>query len=221
MARIRVSGQFSLTRLSLCLGLAFGGSGLWAQEAPLAQRPVATLKEVVVSASRVEQELEDVPATLTVITAEDIALDNPTDLEELLGNEVGVSVRSQPNRSSGVFYATGRSGNEGVNIRGLEGDQVRLQVDGVSLPSTYASGPYAAGRGDTIDPEGYKRVEILRGGSSSQFGSDGLAGAVSFVTKEPEDLLTLGKAAAVHPEIRRIRVGRQLVPVGAQFCVCG
>ncbi|MDZ7892556.1 TonB-dependent hemoglobin/transferrin/lactoferrin family receptor [Rhodoferax sp.] len=193
MARIRRSGQFSLTRLSLCLGLAFGSGGLWAQEVPVAVRPVATLKEVVVSASRVEQELEDVPATLTVITAEDIALDNPTDLEELLGNEVGVSVRSQPNRSSGVFYATGRSGNEGVNIRGLEGDQVRLQVDGVSLPSTYASGPYAAGRGDTIDPEGYKRVEILRGGSSSQFGSDGLAGAVSFVTKEPEDLLTLGK----------------------------
>jgi hemoglobin/transferrin/lactoferrin receptor protein len=154
---------------------------------------VGTLKEVVVSASRVEQELEDVPATITAITAQDIALDNPTDLEELLNSEVGVSVRSQPNRSSGVFYATGRGGNEGVNIRGLEGDQVRLQVDGVSLPSTYASGPYAAGRGDTIDPEGYKRVELLRGGSSSQFGSDGLAGAVSFLTKDPEDLLTLGK----------------------------
>ena len=184
MAGIRVSGQFSLTRLSLCLGLAFGGSGVWAQEAPVTERPVATLKEVVVSASRVEQELEEVPATLTVITAEDIALENPTDLEELLANEVGVSVRSQPNRSSGVFYATGRGGNEGVNIRGLEGDQVRLQVDGVSLPSTYASGPYAAGRGDTIDPEGYKRVEILRGGSRSQFGSDGFAGAVRFFTHD-------------------------------------
>jgi hemoglobin/transferrin/lactoferrin receptor protein len=196
MARVRSSGQFSLTQLSLCLGLAFGG-GVGAQEVPgsdpVNERPVAMLKEVVVSASRVEQELEDVPATITVISADKVALENPTDLEELLKGEVGVSVRSQPNRASGVFAATGRGGNEGVNIRGLEGDQVRLQVDGVSLPSTYASGPYAAGRGDTIDPEGYKRVELLRGGASSQFGSDGLAGAVSFVTKEPEDLLTLGK----------------------------
>ena len=156
-------------------------------------KPVAALKEVVISAGRVEQELDDVPATITTVTADDVALTNPTDLEELLKGEVGVSVRSQPNRASGVFSAVGRGGNEGVNIRGLEGDQVRLQVDGVSLPSTYASGPYAAGRGDTIDPEGYKRVEILRGASSMQFGSDGLAGAVSFVTKEPQDLLTLGK----------------------------
>ncbi|WP_294770963.1 TonB-dependent hemoglobin/transferrin/lactoferrin family receptor [uncultured Rhodoferax sp.] len=196
MAYVPANGLFSLTRLSLCVGLAWGGVTAIAQTVPAAAAvaPVVSLKEVVVSASRVEQELEDVPATMTVISADTIALENPTDLEDLLRSEVGVSVRSQPNRASGVFYATGRAGNEGVNIRGLEGDQVRLQVDGVSLPSTYASGPYAAGRGDTIDPEGYKRVELLRGGASSQYGSDGLAGAVSFVTKEPEDLLTLGKA---------------------------
>ena len=189
MANFGAPGGFSLTKLSLCLGLAWGGAGSWAQpDAPA----VKALKEVVISGSRVEQELEDVPATITSIGADDIAKQNPTDLEDLLKGEVGVSVRSVANRSSGVFSAVGRAGNEGVNIRGLEGDQVRLQVDGVSLPATYASGPYAAGRGDTVDPEGYKRVEILRGASSTQFGSDGLAGAVSFVTKEPQDLLTLG-----------------------------
>ena len=145
MAYVPANGLFSLTRLSLCVGLAWGGVTAIAQTVPAAAAvaPVVSLKEVVVSASRVEQELEDVPATMTVISADTIALENPTDLEDLLRSEVGVSVRSQPNRASGVFYATGRAGNEGVNIRGLEGDQVRLQVDGVSLPSTYASGPYA------------------------------------------------------------------------------
>jgi hemoglobin/transferrin/lactoferrin receptor protein len=184
--------QFSFTKLSVCMSLVWGSAATWAQLA--APTSVSALKEIVVSAGRVEQELEAVPATITIIGSDDVALTNPTDLEELIKGEVGVSVRAQPNRASGVFSAVGRSGNEGVNIRGLEGDQVRLQVDGVSLPSTYASGPYAAGRGDTIDPEGYKRVEILRGASSMQFGSDGLAGAVSFVTKEPKDLLTLGKS---------------------------
>lgn len=197
MANWRTSGDFSLTKLSLCLGLAWGTAASWGQTA-LANEPQAqaspTLKVVVVSGSRVEQELDDVPATITTITAQDIANQNPTDLEDLLKNEVGVSVRAQPNRASGVFYNTGRGGNEGVNIRGLEGDQVRLQVDGVSLPATYESGPYAAGRGDTLESEGYKRVEILRGASSTQFGSDGLAGAVSFLTKDPSDLLTLGNA---------------------------
>jgi len=189
--------RFSLSKLSLCLGLAWGGTASWAQVADtvLAQAPAGgVLKEVVVSGSRVEQDIDEVPATITAISAEEIARENPTDLEDLMRNEAGVSVRALPNRASGVFSATGRAGNEGVNIRGLEGDQVRLQVDGVSLPSTYASGPYAAGRGDTLDPEGYKRVEILRGASSMQYGSDGLAGAVSFVTKDPQDLLTLGKS---------------------------
>lgn len=197
MACLDVSRLFSLTRLSVCLGLAFGASLVGAESvsdaAPVAA--VHTLKSVVISASRIEESPEDVPATLTVVSSERVDLESPVDIDDLLKGEVGVSVRSQPNRASGVFYATGRGGNEGVNIRGLEGDQVRLQVDGVSLPSTYASGPYAAGRGDTVDPEGYKRVELLRGGTGSQFGSDGLAGAVSFVTKEPEDLLTLGKSS--------------------------
>jgi hemoglobin/transferrin/lactoferrin receptor protein len=156
------------------------------------------MHETVISGSRILQDIDAVPATITTISAEEIAQQNPTDLEDLLRHEAGVSVRSQPNRSSGVFRATGRAGNEGVNIRGLEGDQVRLQVDGVALPMTYASGPYAAGRGDVIDPEGYKRVEILRGASSTQYGSDGLAGAVSFLTKDPSDILTLGNDTQVN-----------------------
>ncbi|OYQ40186.1 hypothetical protein CHU94_12800 [Rhodoferax sp. TH121] len=189
MARIRVSGQFSLTRLSLCLGLAFGSHGVWAQDA--AMPSMGTLKEVVISGSRVEQDIDEVSATITTINADDITNKNPGDLSDLLKDEVGVSVRVPPNRAT-AGSSTGRGGNEGVNIRGMEGDQVRLQVDGVSLPASFSNGPHFVGRGDAMDPEGFKRVEILRGASSTQFGSDGLAGAVSFMTKDPGDLLTLG-----------------------------
>lgn len=94
---------------------------------------------------------------------------------------------------SAVFAATGRGGNEGINVRGLEGNQVLLQTDGVRLPLMYDSGPFVAGRGDYIDVEAFKRVELLRGPSSASYGSDGVAGAVSFLTKDPEDLLTLGR----------------------------
>ena len=153
-----------------------------------------SLKEVVISATRVEQDVNDVANTVTTISAEEIAEQQPADIKDLLRYETGVSVRSQPNRASGVFRATGRAGNEGINIRGLEGNQVLLQVDGVRLPSAYEFGQFAAGRGDYIDLEAFKRVEILRGPSSTQYGSDGLAGAVSFLTKDPTDLLTLGKS---------------------------
>jgi len=151
------------------------------------------LREVVVSATRVEQDVLEVANTITTLDAETIERQMVIDVKDLLRYEAGVSVRAEPNRASAVFRSTGRSGNEGINIRGLEGDQVLLQVDGVRLPMIYSSGPYAAGRADYIDVEAYKRVEILRGPSSTQFGSDGLSGAVSFITKDPTDLLTLGK----------------------------
>lgn len=151
------------------------------------------LREVVVSATRVEQDVHEVASTITAINAETIERQMVIDVKDMMRYEAGVSVRAEPNRASAVFRSTGRAGNEGINIRGLEGDQVLLQVDGVRLPMIYSSGPYAAGRADYIDVEAYKRVEILRGPSSTQFGSDGLAGAVSFITKDPTDLLTLGK----------------------------
>lgn len=184
--------------LSVVVGLICAGltpSAFAEPEALLARNERSggsLLNEVVVSATRTEQDVHDVANTITSISDERIEKEQAADIKDLLRYEVGVSVRSEPNRASGVFRATGRSGNEGVNIRGLEGNQVLLQVDGVRLPASYASGPYAAGRGDYIDIEAYKRVEILRGPSSTQFGSDGLAGAVSFLTKDPTDLLTLG-----------------------------
>lgn len=188
---------FKLRVISTAIALAFAGNaGFAVAEEAEAENEAATsriMQEVVVSATRTEQDVNDVAATVTSKTSEDIEREMPTDIKDLLRYETGVSVRSTPNRSSAVFRATGRAGNEGINIRGLEGDQVLLQSDGVRLPMIYSSGPYAAGRGDYIDVEAYKRVEILRGPASTQYGSDGLSGAVSFLTKDPQDLLTLGK----------------------------
>lgn len=188
---------FKLRILSTAVALAFAGNtGFVAAEEAETENEAKSpriLQEVVVSATRTEQDVNDVAATVTSKTSEDIEREMPTDIKDLLRYETGVSVRSTPNRASGVFSAVGRAGNEGINIRGLEGDQVLLQTDGVRLPMMWDSGPYAAGRGDYIDVEAYKRVEILRGPASTQYGSDGLSGAVSFLTKDPQDLLTLGK----------------------------
>jgi hemoglobin/transferrin/lactoferrin receptor protein len=163
-----------------------------AASAPVAGRE-AILPRIVISATRIETAEDEVPATITSITDKDIERRQPRDLKSLLDDEPGISVRLQPARMSAVFASTGRGGNEGINVRGLEGNQVLLQTDGVRLPMAYDSGPFVAGRGDYIDLEAYKRVELLRGPSSTSYGSDGLAGAVSFVTKDPADLLTLGK----------------------------
>ena len=181
------------------------------QETPL------ILNTVVISATRVEQNVDDVAATVTTISAETIERESPTDAKDLLRYETGVSVREQPNRSSAAMRNAGRGGNEGINIRGLEGNQVLLQVDGVRLPAYYdngGGGPFVSGRADYIDVEAFKRVEILRGPSSTQYGSDGLSGAISFVTKDPADLLSPGKSVqgAVKVGYSSADSSRSLVP---------
>lgn len=196
------AGTFAPRPLSSALALAVA-AGFFAAPAPAhaqqtaappatpASGPITLLPKIVVSATRTEANEDEVPATITSTTAADIDRQQARDLKSLLDDEPGIAVRKQPARMSAVFGATGRSGNEGINIRGLEGNQVLLQTDGVRLPMIYASGPYISGRGDYIDVEAFKRVELLRGPSSTSYGSDGLSGAVSFVTKDPSDLLTL------------------------------
>jgi hemoglobin/transferrin/lactoferrin receptor protein len=59
----------------------------------------------------------------------------------------------------------------------------------VRVPDGFTFGAQSVGRGDYVDLDLLKSVEILRGPASALYGSDGLAGAVSFQTSDPADLL--------------------------------
>ncbi|WP_322787383.1 TonB-dependent hemoglobin/transferrin/lactoferrin family receptor [Sphingopyxis macrogoltabida] len=153
----------------------------------------ARKSQIVVTATRTEALAEDVPVTITVKTAEQIADELVTDIRDLVRFEPGVSVQRQPARFNAALSATGRAGNDGFNIRGIGGNRVLIQVDGVRVPDGFSFGAQAAGRGDYVDLGLIKSVEILRGPSSALYGSDGLAGAVSFVTADPADFLENGR----------------------------
>ncbi len=147
------------------------------------------LKEITVTATRTSRELNDVPATITQISAEDLERKPARDLKDLLDDELDVSVKAAAPRFTAAGSAAGRAGNESVNIRGLEGNQVLMMVDGVRLPNSFSFGAFATGRGDFLEMGTLQGVDILRGASSTQYGSDGLAGAVSFRTLMPSDVL--------------------------------
>ena len=154
----------------------------------------ARKNQIVVTATRTEKSVEDVPLTISLITEEQIANELATDIRDLIRFEPGVSVQRQPARFGAALGATGRAGNDSFNIRGIGGNRVLIQVDGVRVPDGFSFGAQAAGRGDYVDLGLVKSVEILRGPSSALYGSDGLAGAVSFVTSDPADFLPGGKS---------------------------
>jgi len=179
----------ALTLASSPMAHAQPGTAMQTRPAPAAI-PVAP--EITVSATRERREVDETTSTVTVITAEDIEARFVRDIRDLVRNEPGVSVRRAPARFGAAFGSTGRDGSAGFNIRGLEGNRVLQQVDGIRVPAAFAFGASNFGRGGYTEIGTVRTVEILRGPASSLYGSDGVAGVVSFITFDPADLLAGG-----------------------------
>lgn len=147
---------------------------------------------ITVTADHTPTDVDDVAVTVTVIDQQQIADELATDIRDLVRFEPGVTVRRLPARFSAAGSSGGRAGNEGFNIRGIGGNRVLIQVDGIRSPQGFAFGGQSVGRDNATDIGLIKSVEILRGPTSALYGSDGLAGAVSFITSDPADFITEG-----------------------------
>ncbi len=192
---------FSLRALPMLVSMACACSlSALAQTAAPSQIAAVTLKEVVISGSRIEQAADELPQAIDVINAKDIEEGQLRDIRDVGKNLPNVSVRRSPARFTMAGSATGRDSNSGFNIRGLEGNRVLLLVDGLRLPRSYSFGASSFGR-DSLSIDLVKRVEVVKGPASALYGSDGLAGLVNFITYEPSDFLdggkTLGGKAAI------------------------
>lgn len=144
--------------------------------------------QIVVTATRTPIAVEDAPAVVTIIEAEEIADIIATDIRDLIRYVPGVSVRRAPARFGAALGATGRARNEDFVIRGIGGNRVLIQVDNIRTPQGFSFAAQDAGRGGYTDVSLVKQVEILRGPASALYGSDGLAGVISFTTSDPVDL---------------------------------
>ncbi|MXO90803.1 TonB-dependent hemoglobin/transferrin/lactoferrin family receptor [Altererythrobacter aquaemixtae] len=174
------------------LALVISQSAFAAEEAEGAGDQTNDKDTITVTATRAPVTIADAPATVTVIDSEQIADELATDIRDLVRFEPGVTVRRAPARFGAALGTTGRAGNEDFNIRGIGGNRVLIQVDGIRSPQGYSFGAQDVGRGNATDIGLIKSVEILRGPASAFYGSDGLSGAISFTTSDPEDLVQLG-----------------------------
>lgn len=139
---------------------------------------------------------DDVAATATVITREDLIEKGARNIKDALREEVDVMVRTRPSSFSATGSATGRARNEAINIRGIEGNRVLIVQDGIRLPNGFSFGPaFQTGRGDYWEVDSFRKIEILRGANSTQYGADSLAGVVSVTTLGPRDLISGDKRA--------------------------
>ena len=145
-----------------------------AQPAPDApEEEIADGNEIVVTATKREQTLQDVPVAVSVTTAETIERAQVRDLKDLQTLVPSLRV-SQLQSSANTNFIIRGFGN-GANNPGIE-PSVGVFVDGVYRSRT------AAQIGDLPDVQ---RVEVLRGPQSTLFGKNASAGVISMVTREP------------------------------------
>jgi len=178
----------------LCGAMVLGMLPVAAAAEVESAQQIEVLPKIVVSATLSERAVDDVPTTVTQLTAEDMQRYAMRDLKQLFQYEPDVSIRRAPSRFTAAGASTGRAGAESINIRGLEGNQVLMLVDGVRVPNSFSFASFSTGRADYVGLSHLRQAEVLRGAASTQFGSDGLAGAVSFRTLEPQDLLKANQA---------------------------
>ncbi|GAA4648064.1 TonB-dependent hemoglobin/transferrin/lactoferrin family receptor [Kistimonas scapharcae] len=137
------------------------------------------LDQVTVTATRTEKQLKDVAASVTVIDSEQIEKEMARNIKDLMRYEPGVNVGND-----------GRTGNKGFNIRGMDGNRVKIMVDGVDQSQAfYPGGDYLRSQRNFVDLDSIKAVEIVKGPASSLYGSDAIGGLVAFKTKDPADYL--------------------------------
>lgn len=134
---------------------------------------------VVVSATRTERSVRDIPNAVTVITAEEISSSGATSLVQLLATVPGLEVM----RNSVADYnlsARGFNGTANSNLLVMiDGRSTYLDFFGIVIWDYL-----------NVTLQDIERIEVIRGPGSSLYGANAFLGTVNIVTKRPEDLPT-------------------------------
>ncbi|WP_148571906.1 TonB-dependent receptor domain-containing protein [Aliarcobacter cryaerophilus] len=131
--------------------------------------------QVVTSASGFEQNVADAPASISVITAEELQKKSYTDVIDAVKNIPGVAV-------------AGGGNNQEITIRGMGANYTKYLIDGkpISAGRTVNGNGTDGGKiGAYLPPiDMIERIEIVRGPMSSLYGSDAMGGVINVITKK-------------------------------------
>lgn len=167
--------------LSLCLLLALPLAAS-AEDAATAgaskKEAAAQLEPVVVVSTRSPRPVSEVVGLVTVLEDGDITDLIATNDNDLWRYTPGIEVQS-----TGARFTA-----HGLSIRGIGGNRVLMELDGVPVQDRFAVGNFAdSGRlGSELDF--IRRIEVLRGPASSLYGSKAIGGVVAVSTLDPGDL---------------------------------
>ena len=156
-----------------CVVLGTGGTA-WAQSTPQGEQDATNLDTIVVTAQSRQQELQDVPIALQVVDQQlldDVAADNLGDIDAFVpGLVVDAAQPTQPS----------------FRLRGVETSDFGIGTD--PAVGVFVDGVYGGRGGGVLLPfVDVERIEVLKGPQGTLFGRNTAAGAISLVTRRPQN----------------------------------
>ena len=161
--------MFSRSTLAICLGLISLQTFANTPNETSSQR----LETIVVTAALAEQNIEKAPASISVVTAEDIERNAATSIAEVLQQEAGL-----------INYSTGQ---DKVIIRGMRdtsGSYTLILLNGKRMSSNTAMWRGNDFDWSAIPLNSIERIEVIRGPMSSLYGSEAMGGVINIITKK-------------------------------------
>ncbi len=165
-------------RSGLVLGLSacllYAAPGAFAADTTAATASEGDLGEVVVTARRSSEKLQDIPLAITAVSNETLIEDHAVGLEDVANLTPGLKFTS---------FLDSVNGN--VTIRGLQQENVQNPVGNVGV---FLDGVYLQ-RGFMVDTSlgDFQRIEVVKGPQSALYGENTFAGAVNYVLNQPTD----------------------------------
>ncbi len=171
--RLNARKQTLLSSLSLFLA---GASGAWAGDAAEAKEDAFVLEEIIVTATKRAESLQDIPVAITALTPDSIEKQGIESFEDFARQVPGLNL-SQGTKNTGNFSIRGL--NALAVAAGDQQNAVAVYIDEVPVTTNGPQTPDLR----LFDVE---RVEVLRGPQGTLFGSGTLAGAIRIITKKAD-----------------------------------
>lgn len=183
-----------LKRNTIALAVSLSVTGLaghpaLAQSGNSANQSGLALEEIVVTARKREESLQDVPLAVTAITSADIANRQVTSIDDVAKFAPGL-----------VFAKTFGRATERPVVRGLASILAGTNASVETGVSYFIDGVYYQGDIGSLDMSDIERVEVIRGPQSALYGRNTYSGAINFVTRKPSETFSGGVNGTFDPD---------------------
>lgn len=139
--------------------------------------PSNRLEEIMVTATRTTQTVNEALAPVSVITRDEIERKQPRSVQDLLRGTPGLSITN----------SGGQGKQTSVFVRGTNSDHVLVLVDGIKMGSATA-GTFSF---QDIPVDMIERIEVVRGPRSALYGSEAIGGVIQIFTRRASNQSTL------------------------------